>query len=56
MDFSAELWKSIEPVYGAILHHPFVRGLGDGSLNYECFKFYVVQDALYLREFLRMTG
>lgn len=53
MDFSAELWKSIEPIYSAILHHPFVRGLGDGSLNHERFKFYVVQDALYLREFGR---
>ena len=53
MDFSAELWKSIEPIYSAILHHPFVRGLGDGSLDDECFKFYVVQDSLYLREFGR---
>jgi thiaminase (transcriptional activator TenA) len=53
MDFSAELWKSIEPIYSAILRHPFVRGLGDGSLNRECFKFYVIQDALYLREFGR---
>ena len=53
MDFTAELWKSIEPIYGAILRHPFVRGLGDGSLEHECFKFYVLQDALYLREFGR---
>lgn len=53
MNFSAELWKSIEPIYSAILHHPFVRGLGDGSLPIDCFKFYVVQDALYLREFGR---
>jgi thiaminase/transcriptional activator TenA len=53
MDFSAELWKSIEPIYSAILHHPFVRGLGDGSLDDERFKFYVVQDSLYLREFGR---
>jgi len=53
MDFTAELWKSIEPIYGAILRHPFVRGLGDGSLDLQCFKFYVLQDALYLREFGR---
>jgi thiaminase (transcriptional activator TenA) len=53
MGFSAELWKSIEPIYGAILRHPFIRGLGDGSLDRECFKFYVLQDALYLREFGR---
>jgi thiaminase (transcriptional activator TenA) len=53
MNFTARLWKSIEPIYGAILSHPFIRGLADGSLDRECFKFYVLQDALYLREFGR---
>jgi thiaminase (transcriptional activator TenA) len=53
MNFTTELWKSIEPIYGAILRHPFIRGLGDGSLNPDSFKFYVLQDALYLREFGR---
>jgi thiaminase/transcriptional activator TenA len=53
MGLSAELWKSIEPIYDAILRHPFIRGLGDGSLDHETFKFYVLQDALYLREFGR---
>ncbi|HJU09878.1 MAG TPA: thiaminase II [Candidatus Binataceae bacterium] len=53
MDFTTELWNSIEPIYSDILHHPFIRGLGDGSLDRECFKFYVLQDALYLREFGR---
>lgn len=53
MSFSAELWKSIEPIYGAILRHPFIQGLGDGSLDRESFRFYVIQDAIYLREFGR---
>jgi thiaminase (transcriptional activator TenA) len=53
MSFTDQLWKSIEPIYAAILRHPFVRGLGDGSLDRDCFKFYVLQDALYLREFGR---
>jgi len=53
MGFSAELWKSIGPIYDAILKHPFIKGLGDGSLDREAFKFYVIQDALYLREFGR---
>ena len=53
MTFTNELWRSIEPIYGAILRHPFVRGLSDGSLARESFKFYAVQDALYLREFAR---
>src|SRR4029453_7180987 len=53
VSFSAELWQTITPIYAAILDHPFVRGLTDGSLPRESFKFYAVQDALYLREFAR---
>ena len=53
MLFSAQLWQSIEPVFAAILAHPFVRGLADGSLPREAFRFYAVQDALYLRDFAR---
>ena len=53
MAFTQELWKSVEDVYGAILRHPFLRGLTDGSLSEESFRFYAVQDALYLREFAR---
>jgi len=53
MSFSAELWQSIMPIYAAILEHPFVRGLTDGSLPREAFRFYAVQDALYLRDFAR---
>jgi thiaminase/transcriptional activator TenA len=47
--FSAELWDSTSDIYAAILAHPFVRGLTDGSLPQEAFTFYVIQDALYLR-------
>src|SRR4029453_8130805 len=46
-------WRSIEPIYAAILRHPFLRGLTDGSLPREAFRFYAVQDALYLRAFAR---
>jgi thiaminase (transcriptional activator TenA) len=47
--FSGELWDGITDIYGAILAHPFLGGLTDGSLPQEAFAFYVVQDALYLR-------
>jgi len=40
-------------VYAAILEHPFLRGLADGSLERERFRFYVVQDAHFLREYAR---
>ncbi len=51
--FTAELWESIAPIYRAILDHPFIRGLTDGSLAEESFRFYVIQDALYLKDFAR---
>ena len=53
MTFTDELWQSIETIYASILRHPFLRGLTDGLLPRESFRFYAVQDALYLREFAR---
>ena len=53
MPFTTTLWRAIEPIYAAILAHPFVTGLTDGSLPREAFRFYAVQDALYLRDFAR---
>ena len=53
MTFTDELWQSIETIYASILRHPFLRGLTDGALPRESFRFYTVQDALYLREFAR---
>ncbi|HXJ81877.1 MAG TPA: thiaminase II [Candidatus Methylomirabilis sp.] len=53
MRFTADLWRSIDAIYAAILRHPFVTGLTDGSLPRPSFQFYAVQDALYLREYAR---
>jgi thiaminase/transcriptional activator TenA len=51
--FSARLWDSIGEIYRAILAHPFITGLTDGTLPAESFAFYVVQDALYLQDYAR---
>ena len=51
--FTAELWHAIDEIYASILDHPFLRGLTDGTLSEESFLFYVLQDALYLREYAR---
>ena len=53
MTFTDELWQAIQPIYDAILRHPFVRGLTDGSLSRDAFRAYVIQDAHYLRDFAR---
>jgi thiaminase/transcriptional activator TenA len=47
------LWDSITDVYDRILAHPFIAGLADASLDRAAFQFYVVQDALYLRDYAR---
>lgn len=51
--WSAELWAAIAPAYAAVLTHPFVTGLGDGTLPGEAFTHYVVQDAHYLGDYGR---
>lgn len=51
--FTDQLWAGIAPIYRAILEHPFVTGLTDGTLPQDRFRFYAVQDAHYLRAFAR---
>jgi hypothetical protein len=51
--FTGELWHSIESIYDKILAHPFLQGLTDGTLTEERFRYYVLQDAVYLREYAR---
>ena len=47
------LWSDVEDIYAAILAHPFLTGLADGTLPRECFRHYIVQDAHYLRGYAR---
>jgi len=49
--FSDELWNGITGTFDAILAHPFLAGMTDGSLAAGAFTFYVVQDALFLRRY-----
>jgi thiaminase (transcriptional activator TenA) len=48
-----DLWRVMSPIHSAIMRHPFVTGLTDGTLPADAFARYVVQDALYLREYAR---
>src|SRR5690606_18775696 len=52
--FTAELFEAVRPIWDAQLEHPFVKGIGDGSLEVERFKNWVRQDYVYLREYSRM--
>ena len=54
MDFTDELWGRIKAgIFPAILKHPFLKGLGAGDLPEDCFRHYIVQDSLYLKDFGR---
>ena len=47
------LWKQNVHLAEACLRHPFVQGLGDGTLDLDVFRRYVAQDAFFLNAFAR---
>ena len=54
MTLSDECYAAAKPIWDAQLEHPFVKALGDGSLEVERFKRWVLQDYRYLKEFARV--
>ena len=51
--WTARLWQEGAATYAAILEHPFLAGLTDGSLDPDAFAHYIIQDAYYLHDFAR---
>ena len=47
LDASREIWAGY-------LNHPFVRGIADGSLAVNKFRFYLLQDYLYLFDYAKV--
>ncbi|WP_200816537.1 thiaminase II [Halobacillus sp. Marseille-P3879] len=52
--FTDRLYQKAEPIWNKYLEHPFVKGIGDGSLELEKFKFFMEQDYLYLIDYCRV--
>lgn len=52
--FTDQVFKRVEPLWEAYLDHPFVKGIGDGTLDKEKFKHYLKQDYIYLIEYSRI--
>lgn len=53
---SADLWAGGAALRRAILGHPFVRGLGDGSLPPERYQEYMRQDYIFLIDYARVLA
>ena len=51
--FCAGAWHHVRSLVDAIVDHPFNRALAEGRLDRETFRFYLVQDSLYLEAFAR---
>ncbi len=48
------LRKAADPVWKKCLEHPFVRGIGDGTLDVEKFRYFMLQDYLYLFDYAKV--
>lgn len=53
MPFADDVEQESLPIRQAILAHPFVTGVGDGTLEVDRFKHYVLQDYAYLIDYSR---
>jgi len=56
MGFIADIEQRTLHIRQAILAHPFVTGVGDGTLPVEKFKYYVTQDYAYLIDYSRVLA
>jgi hydroxymethylpyrimidine kinase/phosphomethylpyrimidine kinase len=55
-EVEAGWWEDIAGIRAEIDDLPFVRGLGDGTLERTAFLGYLAQDALYLRDYARVLA
>jgi thiaminase/transcriptional activator TenA len=54
MKFSERLYEKLQPIWRQNYNHPFVQGMGDGTLEKEKFRFYMIQDYLYLIDYAKL--
>ena len=54
--FSEQLRSEAEPIWRQIFQHPFLQEIKDGTLPEETFRYYLIQDYLYLEGFGRTVA
>lgn len=47
-NFYADIRLKTDPLWERIFHHPFVQGIGDGTLSRDQYEFFLRQDYVYL--------
>ena len=52
--FTDRLYLSAAPIWKKCMEHPFVKGIGDGSLPLEKFRYFMLQDYVYLYDYARV--
>jgi thiaminase/transcriptional activator TenA len=52
--FYGEMRRRSDSAWESIFCHPFVKGIGDGTLSRDRFEFYLKQDYVYLIDFSRV--
>lgn len=51
MTTTQRLMQAVAPIWDAYNTHPFVLGIQNGTLPQEKFRFYILQDYLYLQDY-----
>ena len=54
LSVSARLRQAADPIWEECQRHPFVTGIGDGTLGVEKFQYFMLQDYLYLFDYARV--
>ena len=54
MRFTEKLLKEAMPIWEKYLDHPFIKEIGEGTLDKNKFREYLVQDYLYLKEYAKV--
>ena len=54
MTTSQHLYQAAKPIWDDCLSHPFVTGIGDGTLSVEKFQYFMLQDYLYLFDYAKV--
>ena len=54
MTVTQRLYEAAKPIWQACHDHPFVKGIGDGTLDREKFQYFLLQDYLYLFDYARV--